>query len=507
MLSKTKQQKPNGFMVFTLDWRNKYGKSMSIPEATAEAGRIWKTMDAEQRAPYIKQAKGGDMVVGNNVREKLTCTGAPLSLVEKERYDQETKELQAKRDIENIIRKSVQKGQFEWQSHFFIMANYFTKTMRDGVYVPAEIAVCRFSLRDGVQEVYQTLINPGFNIYGHRYEAQHHSDTTHGLPLPPNAMGDTNLGKIYNDILDFIRFPDSDKYSPVYTHRDCIHIVESILDFLKTDSEANNIDVKVYSIQHLLFTMKKVTCEAGEIEKPTSFYITDAYFDRDFFEFHSGIGCQFHEDKDKCKYCTQSYVTRWGFMFADYMCHDIAIALVPGRHCPENTNVNAIVTPAPSEYTDRESFVSFGTTSTNLTKPIAGSKIYYDDQKNILPDASKTYNINFPALGEDSAVCNARKNALALHCSIKSKNATYSFDADELVDCGSFNPWSMRSRNVPKEPLNSHFDTNYTQEKFDSDADESCSVISFGRGRISFLDSSFSTIGASSYGRGRYMRP
>lgn len=140
------------------------------------------------------------------------------------------------------------------------------------------------------------FIYAGVNIYGHQYEAQQHSETTHNLPLPPNALGDKNLGNIYNDILNFIRGGNSNNYPSVYTHRDCVHIVESILDFLKTDIGANNIDLKVYPIQYLFYIMKEATCEAGELEKPNSFYITDAYFERDFFEYQIGIGCQVSEN-------------------------------------------------------------------------------------------------------------------------------------------------------------------------------------------------------------------
>lgn len=287
-----KQQKANGFMVFTLEWKNKYGRNLSISEATDAAGNVWKTMDADERAPYNEKAKSETVMVGRSVPEKLTCTGTPLALVEKEKQEQENKERSTKRDIEMTVSRSVRNGQLERKAYFFIMANYFTKTLRGGVYVPAEIAICKFSLMEGVHNVYQTLVNPGVNIYGHQYEAQHHSDTTHNLPLPPNALGECKLGSIYNDILNFIRDPETSEYPPVYTHRDSIHIVESVLEFLKTDTAANDIELKVYPIQHLFFIMKEATCVIGELEKPKSFYITDAYFERDFFEFHVGIGCQ-----------------------------------------------------------------------------------------------------------------------------------------------------------------------------------------------------------------------
>lgn len=41
------------------------------------------------------------------------------------------------------------------------MVNYFTKTLKEGWYIPAEIAVCEYSLKDGIIREYHSLINPG----------------------------------------------------------------------------------------------------------------------------------------------------------------------------------------------------------------------------------------------------------------------------------------------------------------------------------------------------------
>ncbi|XP_013105572.2 protein maelstrom 1 [Stomoxys calcitrans] len=503
-----KNQKPNAFMIFALEWRSKHGKRLSMGELIKEAGEVWKNMDEKQRAPYKDRAKEELIMSSRAAAEKLTCTGMPVSQVEKQKMDHENKERQMKRDIESTVSKSVKNDNLEKQSYYFIMVNYFTKTLKGGVYVPAELAVCKFSLLEGVSRVYHTLINPGVNIYGHQYEAQHHADTTHNLPLPPMALGDKNLGNIYNEVLNFIRDPETNSYSPLYTLKECIHIVDSVLEFLKADNGANNLDLKIYPIQYLFYIMKEATCEVGEIEKPSSFYITDAYFERDFYEYQIGIGCQFHEKNDRCKYCTQSYVTRWGYMFCDYMCRDLAIRLEPGRHCPINTNLNAIITPAPSRNNDTESIISMSNASTH-TNPVAGSKYYYDDQKTSISDATnKTYTQDFPSLGARKA---KKKSPLAEQDSpVRHKSSrqihesVFSVDNDDDDD-DDLNPWNSRSQCIPREPDNSHFDIEYGGLN-SSDADDCNSVSSFGRGRgRGSLVNSFSSV-ASSRGRGSYFR-
>lgn len=36
-----KKAQANGFMVFTMEWKGKYGKHMSVSEATKKTGDIW----------------------------------------------------------------------------------------------------------------------------------------------------------------------------------------------------------------------------------------------------------------------------------------------------------------------------------------------------------------------------------------------------------------------------------------------------------------------------------
>ncbi|XP_017471127.1 PREDICTED: protein maelstrom 1-like [Rhagoletis zephyria] len=504
-----KKPKTNGFMMFTTEWRSKYGKKLSLAEATEEAGKIWGSMTVEERAPYndrARQERMGQKSGRPAGPPKLTCTGKAIEQVEKERAEAEQREHQMKRNIEMTVRNCVKNCQLETQSYFFIMVNYFVKSLKGGIYVPAEILVAEYSLKDGVCRKYHTFINPGPNIYGLHYEAQHHSETSHKLPLPPNAKGESNLGLIYNNVVDFIRDENTGEYPPIYTHRDSITIVESVLEFLKSDLNANSVELKIYSIQYLFYILKEATSEMGEVEQPKSHYITDAYFERDFFEYQTGIACTYHEDIDKSKYCTQSCVTRWGFMFSDYMCRDIAIDLIPGRHVPESTNLAAIINPAPSTYGDTESHISVNSESTYATKAISEHKVYYDDHKTFMSARSNAtgrsidkYDTNeFPSLGAGPS---RKKHARAVSPSPAKATRTDHIRTIDIESADDLNPWSSRSRNVPREPDTSHFDIDYTR---DDTTDNETTVTGYGRGRMRMNQSTISNATAGS-GRGRLL--
>ena len=81
-------------------------------------------MTPEERAPYKEKAKEQKFVLktSKNV-EKLTCTGTPVSFMEKEKQDAEQKERQMKRDIETTISRSVKNdGKY---MNFVLFINYW----------------------------------------------------------------------------------------------------------------------------------------------------------------------------------------------------------------------------------------------------------------------------------------------------------------------------------------------------------------------------------------------
>ncbi|XP_055843862.1 protein maelstrom [Episyrphus balteatus] len=466
------KKKTNGFMVFTFEWKEKYGRHMSLSQATTEAGKIWATMTPQERGPYNEKSKN-DRISAKNANDKLTCTGVPLQQIEKAKLEEEQNIRSMKKNIDKIVRDSLKRNELADQKYYFIMVNYFTKTLQGGVYLPAEVSVCQFSLKDGICRKFHSFVNPGVTIYGHSYEAQQHSDTTHQLPLPPNAMGEQQLGKLYNLILHFIRPDDGGEYPPVFTNVESMQIVESAMNFIKADAGANNVDLKIYSIQYLFFTLKEATCEVGEVEKPASIFVTDAYFDRDIFEYMVGIACDFHEKNDKSNYCTLSCVTRWCYMFSEYMAPDLAIKCIPGRHLPSNTRIESSV----AAFSDTESFVSMGSESTYATKALSEHRTYYDDQKSTVSSrGAKFNNYDFPDL-----TGRPRK---------KPQSQQQLHDYSSYMDKGDdsvVNHWADRSRRVPPQPDKSEFKIDVSENKSrftDLNDTDTESTISLGRGRI-----------------------
>uniref|UniRef100_A0A1A9WEU8 Maelstrom domain-containing protein n=1 Tax=Glossina brevipalpis TaxID=37001 RepID=A0A1A9WEU8_9MUSC len=85
----------------------------------------------------------------------------------------------------------------------------------DGLYVPAELSISEYFLKEGVISAFHSLINPSVNILGLHYNALQYSETTHGLPLPPNALSEKNFADIYNKVLNFMG-TIADDYLPLF---------------------------------------------------------------------------------------------------------------------------------------------------------------------------------------------------------------------------------------------------------------------------------------------------
>lgn len=176
----------------------------------------------------------------------------------------------------------------------------------------------------------------GSTVHESQYETQEHVKATHQLPLPPNALGNDDLDGILADLLKFVRLecgPEAE-LSPMFTLESQISVVNNALKFLNGGVASQ---LSVYPIEYLFYVLKKATCEAGMLPPPASIHITTAQFNLDPHEFLSDIGCEFHQQRDLTAHCSKSYVTRWAFAFAGYMCSELAIKMLPNRHMPSHT--------------------------------------------------------------------------------------------------------------------------------------------------------------------------
>ncbi|XP_064544941.1 uncharacterized protein LOC135432969 [Drosophila montana] len=376
-MGRQENSKQSAFSLFVHEWRKLRGHNLQWEECIHLAGLAWQKMSPEERQPYHDAAR------------QLKAGTVPSTQLQRN-IDPEQ---QQRSEIENIVRYSAQRTVLETQSYYFIMVNYYTKD----VYAPAELAVVQFTLKHGLRNIYHTLINPGSSVHGSLYKNQQHVKATHQLPLPPNALGNDDLEGILADLLKFVRSecgPEGE-LPPVFTVQNQISVVNSSLKFLNGGVESQ---FNVYPIEYLFYILKKATCEAGMLPPPASIHITNSQFNLDPYEFLSDIGCEFHKQRDLSAHCSKSYVTRWAFAFAGYMCSDLAIKMLTNRHMPSHTE-NRLDMDQPPNNDKQKDLVNMQEANHRSSENPEPSEVTHikeepmlDDEEFINPDALDALN-------------------------------------------------------------------------------------------------------------------
>lgn len=177
------------------------------------------------------------------------------------------------------------------------------------------MGIVRFSIRQGLTKKFHSLINPGTLPFGHQLTAKDHSDKTHKLPIPPNAIGDTDYVAILGALTDFLSQNSLYKYAkafPLFVLNTEMEIVENILTQFCTGA---NIDVEPYILLPLthFFQRLRENCEQYYKFKSTdqfSYAEASISLKSDIYKYHKGNGCHYHENKGGNCDCALARPTR-----------------------------------------------------------------------------------------------------------------------------------------------------------------------------------------------------
>ncbi|XP_055381591.1 protein maelstrom 2-like [Condylostylus longicornis] len=420
-----KSKKASPFMTFA---KERY-PNLPINVAVSKAGKEWESMSKEKREKYVEKCKNTLFMVPK--RELLTSQGVPISFVEKEKQELIKKEYSMKTEIEDIVISGRDTGNLADITFNFISVNYFSQTADGSIYTPAEIGISAYSLRDGVKNRYHSLVNPLTVPYGHAFETKTHSERTHQLGVPPDVQGETNLKKLYLNCLEFIRENNEcgSEYPPLFTHQD-EKIVKSVLEVLRSDCYDEEPVLRVYPLRELFFILKRTTSEIGETKPPESKHITNAYLDKDVYEYQVNIACDFHEKKDCAKYCALSCVTRWAYTLSDHLCKDLALDMEPGHHIPKDADCMS--------YTFSES---------NFDSSVVTQPKIEREHFNISKSTSLSTIEHFPSL-KDSKKKSGRTNNM-------DNTMTTNSLCDHFDNESSSNPWMRRK--ISRRPAEESF--------------------------------------------------
>ncbi|XP_049529523.1 protein maelstrom homolog [Anopheles darlingi] len=375
-----KKPAKNGFFFYMLEWQQRAEasgkKKLSLAQVQEQAGPSWTAMNAVQRAPYLEKAKQSKLSGGDGV--KLTSQGIPVSQIDAERREKEEHEAAIINRLKAMLETASQNDTLESLDFFIISFAYFCVNS-DGDYLPAEMAVVRFNLKDGVHAKLHMLINPGCLPLGMAYDAQQHANDDHQLPTPPDALGESDFDIINDKLLQFLGY-NNGRIPLLFTERDDVAKVENMLRGIFGISVTKD-QLGVGSLADMFFHLKRATEKQGlDTQTFGSVHRAQLLITKDIYDYTVGIACDYHETNCNVKNCALSRCVRWGYVIADNCCMDLCIELQPGKHVPANADTtsqyatpayNSNISSSGAYDTDDKSYVSFATVS-RVTSPFYG---------------------------------------------------------------------------------------------------------------------------------------
>lgn len=338
--NKRNHQPKGPYYFFMMEFKKKqeaagYQFRGGVHEVQLKASPRWNAMSNEEKEPYQKMAREHREFLREN-GEKYTSQGIPLAMVEAEQKAKVAKVDMIKNTISEMLDKAVANNELEKLEFYFISFAYFCVTS-GGTYIPAEMGLVRYSLKDGVMDKLHMFIDPGKLPLGMAYDAKQHSESDHQLPIPPDAMGEKDNDEIILKMFSFLS--QQEKMPPLFTETNEIKMVENILKGILNQGAMEENTLLVCPLSELFYQLKRATESFGlDIKTFPSVHIAQAIIQKDVYEYTKDISCDVHEEQGNGKYCPLSKCVRWAYIISDSCCLDLSIEMKPGRHLPMNAD-------------------------------------------------------------------------------------------------------------------------------------------------------------------------
>jgi len=355
--------KPSAYVFYMLEqkrlvpgWKNK-----SNQELVGLCDKGWTSLSPKEKKKYEdmkEEAKSRDMGTGNQGRERrkgevrieggYDSLGNPLADIR--RRDQErAREVRDKVDsVATMVENGSLAGTLETTTFNIIESSVFVKIDEDKVYVPAEISIAKFSLREGVVEVYQAFPRAGAIPLGYKRECLESSNHGHKIPLEDMAVMDADVsnnnktvefqpksdGQIAKDIVAHLAGTDA-----VFCMPEKMAQCEGVLHTIINRSSLRMPVIKFLPLPELLY---KLANSSKEGEMIPSAGIAESELNSERFLYKSGLSCHWHEVMTETDACTSAAATKLCYTVLDLCCQHYKIPLISGKHVPRTVEVDPV---------------------------------------------------------------------------------------------------------------------------------------------------------------------
>ncbi|XP_047508096.1 protein maelstrom homolog [Pieris napi] len=338
-----KKPAKTAFYYFALDYKAEQAKKgihlKNLAEAVEAASPVWTSAQPSVRAKYEAKAKA-EKNKNNVPQKKYTSYGIPISEIIRHEQEQKQAEEYEKQDISNLVAINKISGGTPNIDIYLMDVNYYCKIKDD--YLIGESTMLRFTLQDGLDEVYHEIINPGGIPMGYAYDVKLGSKEF-GLEIPDETKKPSNYMQILANIIEYLKKsnPSVDVLPPIFVMPDKVPIVSNFLSQMCRQAGEVESIFRVYRLDTLLYHLANVH-ETFKKQIPTE-AIALSMLKKDLFLYTPQIGCDHHNSIDMTPECSKSRVTRQAFTIMDHCCYGFAIQLKLGKHLPADVDLEAIM--------------------------------------------------------------------------------------------------------------------------------------------------------------------
>ncbi|KAK3921279.1 Protein maelstrom-like protein [Frankliniella fusca] len=360
MPPKKKKQPRNAFYFFMMDWKKEkeeQGQRFSnLQEVTQLCSDDWKHLPEHNLLIYKqmeKEAKGRDK---DDKANKYDSLGKPFSQIENERREQELASQKMYSDIDDMLMTLASNVDYISNHCFFLIhSNVYCYWGQQKRYIPAEVAISKFNLKNGVIDTYHVFPAPntdnGEIPLGYRYEVNQNTDTVHSIPDPREFnLVEKDWEKIRQDVYEFLGVKGETDFPPLFTMKgddantNCYETsCRSFLDFVSIFSDE---EFRLYDLSLFFFKLYEVcsnlACKLFDDEEEAFVVqgVAHQQLTRDYYNHEQGITCKFHTDTDYYFNCSKSFVQRWVFLICEFCCKALRLKMIPGKHCISTAKIS-----------------------------------------------------------------------------------------------------------------------------------------------------------------------
>lgn len=332
-----KQKGRNAFFFYLLHTQNQMktkGKNYGINDRILHelANETWKDMSKEDRAPFEEKSrhekerlKGRQQIQiqPKSYNERQENFGRVLTEESVGIDDESGREEYYDKMIECCVKACTTTEDMINASFFIIASNVMVMT-DDRKYLPLELGICQYSIKNGISFTYHEFIDPGGVPMGYMRLAKEFCESSHRIPLENFLPAVNNYEKIVEDIkeiLDNSRFTNEVTGSPtpmmVFCREDQIDQNKGVLEFLANKYRATvphfEWDVEVLDLVNLLFHI------SNSVDKRIVPAVGEDLLSSSAFDYADNTLCGYHEDLDN-RNCAQGVARKLSYILSQTLC-------------------------------------------------------------------------------------------------------------------------------------------------------------------------------------------